>query len=475
MSMAFLSEEDVATIPPDLRQELVARGLLAPNQPGLTAPYVAPEDSGTGGGGTGGGDGTGTGGTGGTGTGTTGTGTGTTGTGTTGTGTTGTGTTGTGTTGTGTTGGPRFYGTNPELLGSLDSLLAELRGYAGTAGAGLIDGGEGEVAGFQSGTFSFEDVRGALLNRLSQARRAVAGTSTETPTAVDSDAAFRAAQLAQQRTDAFSRLQTLLSRFGLGELQGAVQNIITSGAVDISDPNAIIFAIRGESAYKRRFAANEARVRKGLPELDPASYVGLEEAYRDLMRANGLPVGFYDQQSDFQKLIEGDVSAAELQGRIQQGYRRVRDADPEVRRQMRELYNVDDQALTAYFLDPEKAAPLLERQARAAEIAARGREQARLQLTATQAEQLAARGITAEEAQARFAERGALEGLYTPMTGEQAISDELGATFGYNVQARQDLERRRRERLAEFQGGGGFARTTGATSGTVETGAGTAQ
>jgi len=302
-------------------------------------------------------------------------------------------------------------------------------------------------------------------------------TGTPVPPPTDDDDAFDAfnAARAQQRTDAFSRLRALLSRFGLSELERTVEGIITSGSVDISDPNAIIFAIRGEGAYKRRFAANEARVRKGLAELDPASYIGLEDAYRELMRANGLPAGFYDQQSDFQKLIEGDVSAAELQTRIQQGYRRVRDADPEVRRQMRELYNVDDQALTAYFLDPEKATPLLERQARAAEIAARGREQGRLQLTATQAEELAARGITAEEAQARFAERGALEGLYTPMTGEEGIPDEIGATFGYNVQARQALERRRAQRLAEFQAGGQFARTTGATSGTVETGAGLAQ
>jgi len=303
------------------------------------------------------------------------------------------------------------------------------------------------------------------------------GTPVPPPTDDDDDDAFDAfnAARAQQRTDAFSQLRALLSRFGLSELERTVEGIITSGSVDISDPNAIIFAIRGEGAYKRRFAANEARVRKGLAELDPASYIGLEDAYRELMRANGLPAGFYDQQSDFQKLIEGDVSAAELQTRIEQGYRRVRDADPEVRRQMRELYNVDDQALTAYFLDPEKATPLLERQARAAEIAARGREQGRLQLTATQAEELAARGITAEEAQARFAERGALEGLYTPMTGEEGLPDEIGATFGYNVQARQALERRRAQRLAEFQAGGQFARTTGATSGTVETGAGLAQ
>jgi len=283
--------------------------------------------------------------------------------------------------------------------------------------------------------------------------------------------------LAQSRSDAFSRLRTLLNRFGLGELEGAVNNIITSGAVDLNDANAIIFAIRDQPAYQRRFAGNAARAKRGLPELDPSSYIGLEESYRQLMQSNGLPAGFYDQLSDFQRLIEGDVSPSELQERIEQGYRRVRDADPEVKRQMRELYGVDDNALTAYFLDPEKAAPLLTRQARAAQISARGREQAGLQLTAASAEDLAARGITPEQAQEAFARRGQLEGLYQPLTGEEALTEQeaLGATFGYDVRAQQRLERRRAQRVGEFQGGGGFDRTTGATSGTVETGVGTAQ
>lgn len=293
----------------------------------------------------------------------------------------------------------------------------------------------------------------------------------------DSDAAFRAGQLAQQRSDAFSRLRTLLNRVGLQELEGAVQGVITSGTVDLGDPNAILFALREQPAYQRRFAGNAARARKGLPELDPSTYVGLEEQYRQLLRSNGLPVGFYDQTDDFQKFIEGDVSPQELQDRIQQGYRRVQDADPEVRRQMRELYKVDDNALAAYFLDPERAQPLLARQARAAEIAARGSEQARLQLTAAQAEELAARGITPEQAQAQFAQRGALEGLYQPMTGEEAFSIEqqLGATFGYDVQALEAVKRRQEQRVAQFKGGGSFAATTGATSGTIETGAGMAQ
>jgi hypothetical protein len=281
----------------------------------------------------------------------------------------------------------------------------------------------------------------------------------------------------QQQTDAFSRLRALLNRVGLSELEGAVQGIITSGTVDLTDSDAILFALREQPAYQRRFAGNAARARKGLPELDPSTYVGLEEQYRQLMQSNGLPTGFYDQTDDFKKLIEGDVSPQELQARIQQGYRRVRDADPEVRRQMRELYGVDDNSLTAYFLDPERAQPLLERQARAAEIAARGREQGRLQLTQAQAEDLARRGITGEEAQRQFMQRGLLEGLYQPMTGEEALTgeQEIGAIFGFDPEAQRRLEQRRAQRVAEFAGGGAFARTTGATSGTVETGVGTAQ
>jgi hypothetical protein len=88
-----------------------------------------------------------------------------------------------------------------------------------------------------------------------------------------------------------------------------------------------------------------------------------------------------------------------------------------------------------------------------------------------------ARGYTAEQAQGVFQRVGQLGGLYQEMGGEQALTEaqKVGAAFGFDVQAQQALERRQRQRLAEFEGGGGFARTTGATSGTVETGLGTAQ
>ena len=288
--------------------------------------------------------------------------------------------------------------------------------------------------------------------------------------------------LPKARSDAFSRMRALLSRFGLSSLESAVNNIITSGTVDLENADAIIFALRNEDAYKKRFAGNAARAAAGLPELDPATYIGLEESYRQLLQANGLPNDFYNDQTDFEKWIEGDVSPAELQDRINNGYRKVADADPAVRRQMQELYGVAEGDLAAFFLDPKRAQPMLTtrervRKAQAAEIAARGQEQAGMQLSATEAETLASRGITGQEAMDRFGEMGALSGLYQTMGGEEAMTREqqLGAAFRYDTNALDLLRRRQRGRVAQFEGGGQFARTSGATSGTIETGAGQAQ
>lgn len=285
-------------------------------------------------------------------------------------------------------------------------------------------------------------------------------------------------QTAQRRQDARTTMAAVLETYGLGELADYVYNeIIAKETVNINNPDAIIFAIRDQPAYKKRFAGNAARLNKGLSELDPASYIGLENQFRQTLQSNGLPANFYDQTEDFQTLIEGDVSPAELNERVQQGYRAVADADPAVKEQMKNLYGVDEGQLAAYFIDPKRTAPLLTRQAQAANIAARGLEQGGIQLSGAFAEDLARRGITEQQARAGFAEVGGLGELRQTFAGETALSSEqlAGAAFGIDVAAQQELERRRRLRTGEFAGGGSFARTTGETSGSISTSVGKAQ
>lgn len=276
------------------------------------------------------------------------------------------------------------------------------------------------------------------------------------------------------RSDARNTIAAVLNRFGLGSLSGFLYDLYAKQEVDLNNPDALIFALRDRPEFQARFSANARRATKNLPELDPGSYLELENTYRSLLRSNGLPAQFYDSNEDFADLIAGDVSPAELQARIQNGYRKVAEADPEVKRQMRQLYNVDDAGLAAYFLDPERAAPILEAQARSAQIAARAREQGGIQIGRMTAEELVSRGYTEQEAQQAFQRLNLLSGLYTEMAGEEQLTEaqKVGAAFGYDVQAAEELALRQRRRVAEFQTGGQFARTSGATSGTVETGLG---
>ena len=65
------------------------------------------------------------------------------------------------------------------------------------------------------------------------------------------------------QTDALMTLRTLLSQYGLDELSDVLYNNYTSGMINLSNPDAIMFSIRNEPIYKKRFAANEARLKIG--------------------------------------------------------------------------------------------------------------------------------------------------------------------------------------------------------------------
>lgn len=277
--------------------------------------------------------------------------------------------------------------------------------------------------------------------------------------------------------DARNTIKAVLASYGLDALSEVLWGNYTGGLVDVTNPQALIYSIRNEPAYKERFKANDVRMKAGLPELSPGEYIGLEDQYKQVVRSNGLPQGFYDTTDDITKLISGDVSPSEFQSRITNGYNAVANADPEVRRQMQDLYGVSEGHLAAYFLDPTRGEPLLQQQAQAAKIAARGLESGGIQLSKATAEDLAARGITEGQAQQGFGNIGQLGELTTQMAGETALTQGqiVGQAFGYDTQAALELEKRRRRRVAEFQGGGQFARTQGESAGAITTSVGTAQ
>jgi hypothetical protein len=192
--------------------------------------------------------------------------------------------------------------------------------------------------------------------------------------------------------------------------------------------------------------------------------IGQIRAYRDtatqIFRAAGLPQGFYDTPQDFTRFIVNDVSAEELQTRVQDGFVRVMAAPPEVRDQLQNLYGLGTGDLAAFFLDETKALPLIQRRVAAAEISGAGVRAGFGGLSVNEAERVASLGVSGEQAGQQLSTLANARELFTPLDrGEDVISrdEQLGAVFDNNAAAQRRIQDRARRRQAAFSGGGGLA------------------
>lgn len=264
---------------------------------------------------------------------------------------------------------------------------------------------------------------------------------------------------------ASDELLTVLKRYGLEGLFQQLNDAVKDDPTLVRDTDALFRRVENTVEYQTRFAGNIAREKQGKPVLSVEAYIQEEQAYKTQLQNLGMSQGFYDTQADFARLIANDVSPVEFGARIQQGYNAVRQSNPEVVRQMKELYGVSDADLAEYFIDPDRKRPELDRmalarQARAAQIAAQSRLQTGVGVTSQQAEELATAGVDEADARQGFTQMFEQEQLYRPqMAGEDVIGQEeaIAAAFGTSAAAAQRVATRRRRRQAQFEAGGGFA------------------
>lgn len=257
----------------------------------------------------------------------------------------------------------------------------------------------------------------------------------------------------------------ILREFGLESLIGNLDRAIQDDPTQFTGPyarDAVWRSVRDTAEYKTRFKGIEMRKQRGLPPIDEDRYLQIEQEFRDTLRSNGMPRGFYDSQDDFANFIANDVRADELNTRIQQGYRAVTETEPGTKEELKRLYGLQDGDIAAFLIDPARFQQTdAVRKAEAARRANAAREQG-LQLTAAQAEELVSRGVGQSTAQRGFQEIGATQELFGAVQqGEEAISleEQIAGTFGTNAAAAQRIATRRRRRQAEFEAGGGLAET----------------
>lgn len=253
-------------------------------------------------------------------------------------------------------------------------------------------------------------------------------------------AAQAAAQAQAERQSAYDILLAEFSRYGLSALVEPLKGFIISGA----SPAELTIQLQNTDAYKKRFAANEQRIAKGLAALSPAEYVAIEDQYQNIMRNYGLPESYYARdtmgtQAGFQTLLANDVSATELEDRVLTAQNRVKNANPEVAQALKAFYpDITNGDILAYTLDPSKGLDAIKRKVTAAEIGGAAIAQG-LTTGVTRAEELAGYGVTKEQAQqgfetiAQIAPRGGQlaefykETPYTQATAEQEVFNIAGS------------------------------------------------
>ena len=195
--------------------------------------------------------------------------------------------------------------------------------------------------------------------------------------ATDTSAAFtdyvnNMAKSSNNPSDARTLFKSMLADFGFDtdQVNSLTSQFTAWNAQNYSGSTILNSLLPTTNEYKQRFIGNEARVKNGLPALSPAQYLSNEDAYRSALASAGVPKGFYDNKSSIDNLISNDVSPTEFTARIGLAKQALAGTDPYYKQALQSMYGLDDGHMIAHLLDPEAAAPLVERQAKAVEYGA---------------------------------------------------------------------------------------------------------
>jgi hypothetical protein len=269
-------------------------------------------------------------------------------------------------------------------------------------------------------------------------------------------------EITKEDKDAFALLEQTFKDYGLEELVPAIKRYMSQNL----GPNQATLLLRTEPEYVRRFKGNDLRRNAGLNALSESEYLALEDSYSQTLRAFGvqtyLGADAKTRQKAMSDIIGSDISATEFKDRIDTVVTRVTNADPAVKQTLRTFYDIKDEDLTGYFLNPKENMPKLQEKVTAAEIGAAARAQG-LTTGVTGATALAQFGITKEQAQAGYATIG--EVMPTASKLGQIYNDEYTQNLAeQEVFKGTASAKRKRQQLAErevasFSGSSGRART----------------
>ena len=295
--------------------------------------------------------------------------------------------------------------------------------------------------------------------------KAVAQATAASNAAIAQMKAEQEAAKLSTKQKASDKLSAMFAAYGLESLAPFISARIMA---DVSE-EMLLLELYDRPEYQQRFPGmKDLRAKKRT--ITEGEYMKIEKEMTQTARFFDLPVGFYDNPSDFGKLIANEVSAKEYQDRLQVGQDLARTLNPVVKNQLLDFYGVGEGGLTAYVLDPEKALSLIKKQAQAARFVGFGRG-AGFQLkgiTAGQAENIAGTEAYAKLSEQQLAQAlgqaGQLRATQSRLAGieGQAYSEEeaLKAVIEGSPEALLASQQRAQREGARFSARGGITGTS---------------
>ena len=118
-----------------------------------------------------------------------------------------------------------------------------------------------------------------------------------------------------QRNNIFDTVAATLKQYGIDADGNGLAALVRQWAQEDKSAAWIQVNLRDTQQYKQRFPAMQTLIQRKMA-IDEATYIAQERAYNAVLKAADLPTGFYDGPEDYASLITGQVSAKELQDRV---------------------------------------------------------------------------------------------------------------------------------------------------------------
>ena len=261
----------------------------------------------------------------------------------------------------------------------------------------------------------------------------------------------------QKQVAAIDILKEAFSQYGLSSLIDDIDSYIQKG---YTDPDTIKLMLEKTDEYKKRFAGNEMLRKAGKNVLRVDEYLSAENEMQQNFRKLGLPAEF-GSKDYIAKIIGAGVSVNEATTRAKSASDMVYATPASVRNEYLRLYGVGAGDLTAAFLDPAVAEPIINERIRRSTIGGAARDQGVSTSLAGEIAQ-ATPDITYTQAAQGFAEaqelgtRGkALSQIYGDKYGiEEATKETFGLAGA--AQAEKTKKKLASKERASFSGSSGI-------------------